>query len=55
MDPRIKTLIEGVRRTHIPLTWLHEDLKAYCTGCEGLEYVCPALKAAKELEDEESG
>jgi hypothetical protein len=56
MDPRVKTLIEDVRRRHIPLfdrpAHGAEVAEAYCYGCKGLEFDCPVLKAAKELEDD---
>jgi len=64
MDPRVKTLIEGVRLTHKPLLWVRNDNRReydlappddpYCVGCVGVvrHRVCPALAAAKELEDE---
>jgi hypothetical protein len=56
MDPRLMLLIDDVRRRHIPLftsaTYGVEKGEAYCYGCKGLEFDCPVLKAAKELEDE---
>jgi hypothetical protein len=57
MNPRLKLLIEDVRRTHIPLfirpTYGTDKAEAYCYGCKGLEFDCPVLKAAKELEDDD--
>jgi hypothetical protein len=56
MDPRLRLLIDDARRRHIPLfnrpCYGGDEAEAYCQGCKGLEFDCPVLKAAKELEDE---
>jgi hypothetical protein len=56
MDPRIRLLVDDVRRLHQPLLhnelFNNRELESYCWACEGLEYDCPVLKAADELEKE---
>ena len=65
MDPRVKILIEGVRKTHTSLLWfpltVYPHQKPACSGCLPvagsddpivLLKDCPYLAAAKELEDE---
>ena len=59
MDPRIRALIDGVRASHGPIwiTQLHgntDKVEAFCYGCKGLVFDCPALKAADELEEEDA-
>ncbi len=62
MDPRIRILIDGVRTTHTSLLWFPKEVFPHtepaCSGCSlkigtvVLLKDCPALQAAKELEDE---
>ena len=58
MDLRLKILIEGVRRTHVPLTLnklggVKGKHAPYCCGCKGLNlHPCAVLRAALELEKE---
>jgi hypothetical protein len=55
MDPRIRLLIDEVRRLHVPLVppGTSQDAMSYCHACKGLEYNCPILKIADELEKED--
>jgi hypothetical protein len=63
IDPRVKTLIEGVRKTHTSLLWFPKEvfphIEPACRGCLGgiedpvvLLKDCPYLAVAKELEDD---
>ena len=57
MDPRIRLLVDGVRRTHYPIYRVLDPktlkmVDGFCRGCKGMVVECPVLAAADELEKE---
>jgi hypothetical protein len=59
LDPRIQTLIDSVRHTHVPIWRYQKDVSEatmpWCCGCKGLVFhdECPVMAAADELELED--
>jgi hypothetical protein len=60
MNPKLRTLIDGVRESHTSVLWLRgkvaDPKHPWCSGCLKLRELaeCPVLQAANSLEEAES-